>query len=776
VAAENYPSFDIHAAKSSQLIFVMKERHNTRSMPLICYVTVAVALIAITSGANAASHPTLFFTTSNPPWQRLEQKKPLGQELHSLLLLTSDWALRVEIPKEPKVQGPKVDLEGNYNLKGLVSSQDFQDAGMTIQSVMPVLGLSYHITGDRKFAARGIQWLNEYSQWKQFDVGKPDIQGAAALVGMVVGYDMFYKEMNSKERTKILEVIQRETRRFEKKAARLAKLHRQGNRALIANNHNIVPACAAGLGALLLKLEGADNGAMLQSVVNCFRQTILPSAFSPEGEYVDGTDGWLVYVMQSMAVFFEALRRNGGPNLWEEGNVRKVPEFMIRADSLNAEDSSYNYRWRYTLLAMASVYRDPELQGLALKKGFKVGADAKELGFRQRKAPEDAGSTKRWFSSAWEYLFYDPTLKPEPLKPRPCSTVFPNLGRAILRSSWKRDASVLRFRAGPRVGKDQGDNNAFQLTAFGSDLLPSLEVPFWPLNQRGAEWHKERDWFLGTRGNNAIIVDGMRQFSMLDPKFKGINLLKRPSSTWLSPSGEASAHCAEIRAFIFSPLVDYIQGEAGNAYLDGSGKKLLDGFSRHLFFVKDDYLIVLDDIKGFKGAVRDIEWVFHAGKNNDLTLMEKGFRIIPRQNKQAVSLEVQVVMPELAMKVERVPARDATYRSPYVSLRQTAKAAQPRALFVMDLKRAMKQKKIIKLLRNDDAVVVMSLGTDLIAWNKTAGTVKYGDLEFSGRLVWLRPEVAATLIEGTLLKWRGKSLINAKTPGSLTWSATPAQP
>jgi len=736
--------------------------------------TLALLGILLTIGtcmsrSEGASHPTLYFISSDLNQLRAKGTQGLGSEFRKLLLNTAELSLKTEIPREPRGRGSKVDATGTFNQEGIASDKMFFQAGRAIQAILPVLGLSYHLTGDRAYARRAVEWLDRYSQWGAVLREKPDLPGAAILNGLVIGYDLFYQELSPAQREQLLKFISALTQKFVKKVAHLSREPLPGNRAMIANNHNIVPACAAGMGALLLKIEGADDGKMLRAVVDCFHKVILPSGFSPQGEYVDGSEQWLLFVAQEMTLFFEALKRNGGPNFWDLPNVRAMPEFIIQANSLCAEDSPLDYRWRYVLLAMAAAYRDPEIQGLAFRPGFTAGPGRRIAALSATDDLEGEDSDSIWTPSAWEYLFYDPTLQPAPLRPRPLSVLFPHLGRVIMRSSWKKDASILTFRAGPRVGKEEGDNNAFQLTGYGVQLLPKLKPPFWPLEKRGREWHLERDWILGTKGNNTIMVDGVRQYSTLDPRFTGVNRRKAPPSDWLSTPDEGIPPTARILSFVTSPVADYAAGEAANAYIEESGRPLLDRFSRHLFFVKDEYLLVVDEIRGAGGRPRNLEWIFHAGKDNDLQLREEGFLISPRRGSRNVTLHGKVMVPDAVMNIERVPTRDESYRSPYVSIRQSSPQTMVNAFFFLEIRRGSDRPKEFRVVRDDEAATILSLGKDIFLFNKTAGSIQHDGLELRGRMAWVRPGIGAILVEGTRLGWKGKSLIEEPTPASKAW-------
>jgi hypothetical protein len=727
-------------------------------------VTAAVLGSMVERVSTHPKHPTLFVGPSGISAPENDVQRQGRDEV----VRAAEWALKLEIPSEPEAAA-KRNPDKSYNPKGLAATKAFLHAGVALQHVMPALGAASQLTREPRYAARAVKWLDEFSRWSRYDVSKPDIAGAASLVGMVVGYDFFYNDLSSAQRTRLLGAIERQTQVFTKKTVSLGRLPLAENRSAIASNHNVVPACAAGLGALLLKLEGRDDGAALNKVVATFRGAILPASFSPEGEYSEGPGQFFEYVINSMTVFFEALRRNGGPNMWQEGHLRKVPEFIIRAEELSAEDAPYNYRLRHTLLAMAAVYRDPELQGVALREGLRVGPGAKEISFPQPKPPVDAKGARPWFSSAWEYLFLDPSLKPGPLKPRPLATLFPNLGRAILRSGWTSLASIVTFRSGPRTGKDVGDHNAFEVRAFGADLLPRLEASLPPLAERDDEAYAEFAKIRGTHGNNTILVDGQGQFSGHDPKAKARATPAERHSDWLAGAAGAATAPGHITGFLHATVVDYVSGEAANAYHDADGRRLLERFRRHVFFAKDEYVVVVDDIKS-AGGPRDIEWRFHAGRDNTVTPAESAFTFRPEKGGEATAL-LRVLRPRLAASVKTLDVSRQEYRSPFVSVRMPAKQTGVVAMFAIDLQRKGAAAREFTVVRDDDQIVVVRAGNDIIAWNRTGGTVEFESLKFSGQGAWLRPEAAAILVEGTTLEWKNARLIQSARSAAALWTA-----
>jgi hypothetical protein len=338
-----------------------------------------------------------------------------------------------------------------------------------------------------------------------------------------------------------------------------------------------------------------------------------------------------------------------------------------------------------------------------------------------------------------------------------------------MRSSWKKDATIVHFRAGPRIGKDHGDNNAFRLIAFGYDLLPELEVPFWPLDKRGRESYAEREWIEGTPGHNTVLVDGVGQFSMWDKKY-GWPAENRTRPGWLATPEEGVTPQAQVATFVATPLVDYVRGDASNAYYTRKeDKRLLEKFQRRLLFVKDEYLVVFDDIKSLVGMARDIQWIFHAGKDNKVEVLNKTFTIYPRKSFHELHLTVDVLAPEVAIEQQFVPVQQVSYRSPFVSIRQITPHNQVHGIFVFNIRNGRGARFEGSLVHHDTTAAVVRVGHDLIVWNKTSRPFQYDDLRFDGDVAWIRPKISALLIEGTSLEWRGKRLIDNQVKVSDVW-------
>ncbi|MFQ5504421.1 MAG: DUF4962 domain-containing protein [Planctomycetota bacterium] len=161
----------------------------------------------------------------------------------------------------------------------------------------------------------------------------------------------------------------------------------------------------------------------------------------------------------------------------------------------------------------------------------------------------------------------------------PSSKCFRGTGQAYLNSSLldARDNVQVIFKSSPFGTQSHGyeAQNSFLLYAFGERLL----IRSGRRDSYGSRHHRE--WMWSTRSTNCIRVGGKGQH--------------RRSPLALG----------RITAFDTSKEIDYVEGEAGEAY---GGK--LDYFRRGILFVKPELVIVFDRLGA--PAPERFEWWLHA--------------------------------------------------------------------------------------------------------------------------------------------------------------------
>ena len=162
----------------------------------------------------------------------------------------------------------------------------------------------------------------------------------------------------------------------------------------------------------------------------------------------------------------------------------------------------------------------------------------------------------------------------------PTSRLFAGVGQAYLNTTIRdadEDVQVV-FKSSPFGTQSHGyeANNSFLLWAYGQRLL----IRSGYRDIYGRDHH--RKWMWSTRRVNNILVNGQGH---------------RPHSQ--SSQGN-------VVAFHTSPSIDYVMGEAADAYQAEAGTpSLLDRYTRCILFVKPDLVVVYDRLAAKEPATFD---------------------------------------------------------------------------------------------------------------------------------------------------------------------------
>ena len=191
--------------------------------------------------------------------------------------------------------------------------------------------------------------------------------------------------------------------------------------------------------------------------------------------------------------------------------------------------------------------------------------------------------TAGWFASeslhfkryhSLRLLYWDPNAAKAP-DSRPLSAVFPKHGQAALRSDLSQAGTLMAFLCSSVPhGHIHLAQNHFRLLRGDQELACS---PGYSSNIKGAAGRYAR----GTPGHNTVTVEGAGQ----------------------------TARRGVLREWFTSPCVDYVVGDATEAYGTGT----LSRFRRHIVFIKPDTFVMVDDLRG-PGQPRRFEWRYHPEK------------------------------------------------------------------------------------------------------------------------------------------------------------------
>jgi hypothetical protein len=209
----------------------------------------------------------------------------------------------------------------------------------------------------------------------------------------------------------------------------------------------------------------------------------------------------------------------------------------------------------------------------------------------------------------FEFLYYDATITPQPPTDLPGAREFPDLEAVIWRTGWGEDDLVFGLKTGAYGGRfafgtfirgtypweppcsstgcqlnmehDHDDANGFYLFGGGHWLAPE---------------NVEYDLYT-TASHNTLLIDGQGQYRPPHDHYG------QYPEDFINSDGflEATAN---------SPHFNYVAADATQRYRNIQD---LEDFTRHVVFIRPDYLVVLDNLAA--GAPHQYEWVAHFGES-----------------------------------------------------------------------------------------------------------------------------------------------------------------
>lgn len=553
-------------------------------------------------------HPYLFFDSdSRSDLIKRSSVEPF-KTLMARLREHADLYLKTPIPKLAKiVEGiPQYRSDGSYNPEFLRNNYDeayFQS--YTVRDVIPTLAFAYQMTGDIEYGAAAKKWLLNFAARPEL-VRKDraaDFDAGNMLFGMALGYDWLAELLSVSERRQVREALKRNAGPIIAAAKReLNEARPDLHRGFLGNNHTTRTNGLFGLVPLALLYEEPAACDWLDLEIQLHRDRLLPSAWAPDGEYLDAWDHFEA-ALEDTTPFLEALQRMGGENLFADpllvDRFRGIPRYWLYGLEYRFQGRSRLYSW----LALAAYLRDPVAQWLVMR--------------------DPRLST---VNEIFGYLFYDSTVPAEAPAEPTGSVYWPYSGMVKLCTGWTDPHGILMpFRCGPEIGKDLGDQNGFRLRVRGEWLVPRL-TDVQKLDAQPAEFSWDLwAWFRGSPAQNVVIVDpddisdfdsysksgrirldGGIQYAQYPP-MSGRELEKQ----WLS--GATVPKRGEIKNVSFSGAVDYVCGEAHRAY--SSLRPHL--WVRHVLFARPSkqigtpYFVICDELQS-DSLPRTFAWQLHS--------------------------------------------------------------------------------------------------------------------------------------------------------------------
>lgn len=214
-----------------------------------------------------------------------------------------------------------------------------------------------------------------------------------------------------------------------------------------------------------------------------------------------------------------------------------------------------------------------------------------------------------WMSLVW----YDPNIPGGTATNLPLNSFWPDVGIAYTRTGWSTNAAAAMFKCGPfggyKLNEFRNMNNFVYINVAHDDPDANSFVLF---NKGELLAETDRYSYLKRSANyNTVLINEIGQMvpGRVEPQ------------QWSQPStaGDMS-EMAKVTAWRDTGDVTVVEGEAAGSYLKYSNttthasRPALSRFRRTFIWLKDRYVLVLDDIRSTQPA--DITWLMQGGSLN----------------------------------------------------------------------------------------------------------------------------------------------------------------
>lgn len=373
------------------------------------------------------------------------------------------------------------------------------------------LALAYRLSGEERYLTEAMRFINtvlSYEKWGNAHLVNVDLSASWILFGLSLGYD-WLKDFLSKE----------DQKRISDKLKHHAKIiydyrretYGSGWSTNFYQNHNWINMTGLAAAGYVLRDECADAEKYIEESKENFERVY---SYMPEdGSNYEGCTYWryggmwlfvyahLLKVQEGIDWFRKCdyLKNTFYYRLYQScGDLKQQMNFGDAHDRFSSHTPCVYYK-------TAAEYGDGYAQtlgNLVLTEFIKDEAEISKV--KPGIMPE----------AAFEFLWYDPSIKEKPLTDLPTVRYFDDLGLISIRSSWERNAKILTMKCSNpggnkqwKIGWDVEKNENIRLLSLSHHHPDNLSYIF----AHGSEYLSCEDGYnrnLMPDNHNLLLVDG----------------------------------------------------------------------------------------------------------------------------------------------------------------------------------------------------------------------------------------------------------------------------
>jgi oligo-alginate lyase len=472
------------------LIKLMALAGAAMSRPVSLFADAVPGQSGNSSAGPLTNHPRLFYNAAS--LQHLRQA------------LATDGAANADLKKRgEELLSAKLIAEADA-MRGEGQQANYGEPGNQISEMGLTLGLLYQLTGDARYANKlrdAMFYYSKYARWTapSFSHRSPpwhsELDTQKFSFGFAAGYDALYAFLSDADRKTISDVMIRLGI-----MPTLSDWVFPGSRihSFDSMGHNWWGVCVSGAGIGALALLGDDPRA--QGWIDA-----IDAGFSQWFNYPGN-------VLQNRVATFE----RSGPS-YEGVNYTKygVSEYL-----------RYHLAWQNTYPGRKPAHPEPldHLGRFFLHTLYPTSDGSYTVNFNDSSFETGSSETilllmacgfgtpeaSRYLELAHSRLqstlisLLQPYPKPPALADVPTSFIYPNMGWAMMRSSWENDATFLAMKSGYTWNHAHADAGSFILLKQGAPLI---------IDSGTCAYNRPEyiDYYCQSRAHNVILFNGAGQ-------------------------------------------------------------------------------------------------------------------------------------------------------------------------------------------------------------------------------------------------------------------------
>ncbi len=314
------------------------------------------------------------------------------------------------------------------------------------------LSLAYLLTGQKHYYEEARRWIHcviGYEHWGNAHLVDVDLSAAWILFGLSLGYDWLKEDFEEEERLQIEQKLYLQAERMYR-----FKVETTGHgwSTNYWQNHNWINLTGLAAAGYALRYLGAEPEAWIRCAKDNFE--IVFDVLADDGSDYEGVVYWR-YGAMWLFIYAHLLKEREGIDYFRTSPFLKNT-FYYRlyqaAPNLEEQINFGDCHDRRSGHSTAIYYKTASEYG---------NGHAQYLGdlvadrFLYREAYESQVKPGILPECFFELLFYNPKVKSESFETLPTVKFFEDLGLAVIRSSWNRDAIHFSFKCSAPGGKKQ---------------------------------------------------------------------------------------------------------------------------------------------------------------------------------------------------------------------------------------------------------------------------------------------------------------------------------